>query len=78
MLGFFLDCIQNKILLDINNNSLELNQDKWFRSFEHGSITIKNQLYTLRATENKRKLVYEDNYLVRTVPFTINNNKEIV
>lgn len=67
-----------KSLLDINNKSLELNQDKWFRSFEQGSITIKNQIYTLRATENKRKLVYEDNKIIGTTPFTINNDKEII
>lgn len=67
-----------KSLLDINNKSLELNQDKWFRSIENGSITIKNQLYTLRATENKRKLITVDNKIVGTVPFTIDNNKEIV
>lgn len=67
-----------KSLLDINNNSLELNQDKWFRSFEQGSITIKNQIYTLRATENKRKLVYGENKIIGTTPFTINNDKKII
>src|ERR1700712_4979997 len=67
-----------KSLLDKDNNSLKLDQDKWFRSLENGTITISNQLYTLRATENKRKLVYVDNKLIKTIPFIINSDKKIV
>lgn len=67
-----------KTLLNEDTKSLQLDQDKWFRSLENGSITISNQLYTLRATENKRKLVYINNKLTETVPFIINTDKKIV
>ena len=42
----------------IKDESLELMQDKWFRSIKDGSITIENQLYKLVPTENKRQIIY--------------------
>jgi hypothetical protein len=37
------------------------------------------QLYTLKVTENKRKLIYdENNKLINSVPFKINLDKEII
>jgi len=55
----------------IKNNSVVINQAKWFKSIEKGNITIKDQLYTLTATENKRELVYENGIMVGTKPFVI-------
>lgn len=59
----------------IKNNKLELNQVKWFKNIEEGNITLKNQIYTLIPTENKRQLIYKNNELVDTKPFIIDNNK---
>jgi len=36
-------------------------------------------MYTLQVTENKRKLIYnESGKLIRTTPYIINENKEII
>jgi|SRR5882757_6020309 len=57
--------------------SLILDQEKWFRSIEEANITIKNKIYTLLPTENKRQLIYKNNKLIATKPFTI-DNKNII
>nr|YP_010697864.1 DNA polymerase [Phellinidium ferrugineofuscum]WCF76825.1 DNA polymerase [Phellinidium ferrugineofuscum] len=59
-------------LLD-SNGSIELNQEKWFRSVEQGTITIKNSSYDLKPTNNKRELIYEGGKLVGTKNIVINN-----
>ena len=51
------------------NASIERNQDKWFKSINDGNITIKDQIYTFKATDNKRQLIYKDNILVATKPY---------
>jgi hypothetical protein len=55
-----------------------LNQDKWFKSISEGNISVRDQVYTLIATENKRQLISDNNILLGTKPYTIdnNNNKE--
>lgn len=68
---------QIKSLL-IKDSKLELYHDKWFRNFEDSSIEIKNQMYTLVSTENKRKLVYVENKLIDTTPFIINSDNKII
>jgi hypothetical protein len=66
-------------LLLYKESLLEKFQNKWRRNLSDGSIKIKDELYTLRVTNNKRKLIYdENNKLINTFPFTINLNKEIV
>ena len=55
------------------------NQDKWFKSLSEGNIKILEQLYTLRVTDNKRKLEFnENNNLVKTIPFNISNSGKII
>lgn len=62
-------------LLEINKE-LEINQDKWHRNFSMGYIDIKNEIYTLKITDNKRKLIYDSkNKLLKTVPFNLNNGE---
>jgi DNA polymerase elongation subunit (family B) len=56
----------------IKDNKLELNQVKWFKSLKDSNITIKNQLYTLIPTSNKRNLIYKNNKKERKSPFKIN------
>ena len=49
------------------NNSLTLNQEKWFRNLINSSITVKSDTdYNLKATSNKRIPVYTDGLLVST------------
>ena len=62
-----------KNLLSKSENGLELRHDKWFKSLSDGSITIKEQIYNLISTENKRKLIRDDSgKIIRTEPFKIN------
>ena len=54
-------------------NGLELRHDKWFKSLSDGTITIKEQIYNLISTENKRKLIRDDSgKIIKTKPFKIN------
>jgi hypothetical protein len=45
---------------------------KWFKSLEQGNITIKEQLYRLKQTDNKRDNIYLNNTIVSTKPIIIN------
>jgi hypothetical protein len=63
----------------VKNSKLEFNQSKWYRNISSANINIKDQLYTLKVTNNKRKLLYNNNDLLTgTTPFIINDKKEIV
>ena len=54
-------------------------QNIWRKYLSEGHIEILEQLYTLKVTENKRKLIYdENNKLINSVPFKINLDKEII
>lgn len=64
----------------LNKNSiLEKNHEKWFKQMSSGTITIKDQLYSLKVTSNKRELIYNnENRLIKTKPYIINENKQII
>src|SRR6266540_3469916 len=56
------------------NKFIELKQTKWFKSLADANITINEQLYSLKATENKRELVYDyNNKLVATKALRLKN-----
>jgi DNA polymerase type B, organellar and viral len=57
----------------IRNKSLELNHDKWFRDFSSGIITIKDSLYNLVVSSNKRKNIYINNKFIGTKPIKLKN-----
>jgi hypothetical protein len=58
---------------------LEKFQNKWRKNISDGNISVNNQLYTIKVTDNKRKLIYdENNKLINSVPYVINDNKEII
>jgi len=61
----------------INKDSkLIKTQDKWYKDISKGHIEVKNQLYTLQQTDNKRELLYNStNQLVGTKPYTLINNE---
>jgi hypothetical protein len=48
------------------------------KNITKGNISILNEVYTLKVTNNKRKLIYENNKLVKTVPYVIDLNKKIL
>ena len=53
-------------------------QDKWFKSIYSGTIKIEELPYSIKYTDNKRELIFNNGKLVNTKPFTINANKEII
>lgn len=58
------------------DNKLERMQTKWFKSIGEGTITLKDQLYTLKLSGGKRNLVYNDNdILTHTTPIVLQNGK---
>ena len=56
----------------IRDHKIELHHDKWFRKLSEGKINIKDQIYTLIATDNKRKFIYDHNKIVGTKPIILN------
>lgn len=70
------DSLKNLLIKDSHKN---LYHEKWFNDFNNSTINVKNQIYTLSVTDNKRKLIYdENNVFINTTPFIINKNKEII
>jgi len=60
-------------------STLEKFQTKWIKKLSKGQIEVIDQLYTLKVTDNKRKLIYnENNKLIKTEAFVINDKKEII
>jgi hypothetical protein len=77
----FKDSVSFEMLesLLVRESALSLNQDKWFRDMGIGQIEIKNQVYSLKATENKRQFIYDKKGIaIDTKPFSINDNRDIV
>ena len=60
--------------LQIKDEKLELFHEKWFKDLAEGNIQIVKNPYNLAVTDNKRKLVYENNILVGTEPYSISTN----
>ena len=63
------------------DETLTLNQERWFKNLQDGTITIKEQLYSLAVTGNKRRLNYNNGILIATKPFILDgsniiNNKD--
>jgi hypothetical protein len=54
-------------------NKLNLSHKKWFKSLINSNIIIKEQLYTLIATDNKRDFIYENNKLLDTKSYIVKN-----
>lgn len=66
------------------DTKLEIKQDKWYRNISDSTIAVKDEIYSLIATENKRILIYDDNNnLIDTKPLNLpyykntNNNKKL-
>ena len=58
---------------------IEKSQIKWRKNLSEGHIKVLNELYTIKITDNKRKLIYDkNNKLIGTTPYIINKDKEII
>jgi hypothetical protein len=58
----------------IKESYSKFNQTKWFKNLNKGTISVLDQLYTLKVTDNKRKLIYnQDNVLIDTIPLFLVN-----
>ena len=63
-------------LTTVKNKKLEIYQNKWYKNISQGNIEIKNEIYTLMKTENKRKLIYDNqNKFIDTLPLKILEDK---
>jgi hypothetical protein len=61
------------------DKTLGLNHNKWYKILFDSSIQIKDQIYTLKVTSNKRELIYDNNNkLINTRPFIIDKDKSII
>ena len=56
---------------------LEVNHQCWVSDLVESSISIKDSLYTLKVKNNKRKLIYKNRKFIATVPYIIDENKEV-
>lgn len=57
----------------VKDTKIEQNHKKWFRQISEGKITIKDQIYTLIATDNKREFIYKNNKIIGTKAITLND-----
>nr|QWO71399.1 DNA polymerase [Lyophyllum semitale] len=58
------------------NTKLTIPQDKWYKNISKGNIQIKEEVYNLRVTANKRELVYDEkNNFIDTKPFILQDGK---
>ena len=63
----------------IKNFVIKKEHTKWFRNLDEAKISLLEQIYTIKVTENKRKLLYnKNNKLIATKAYKINLNKEII
>jgi len=71
--------LENFENLLFEDSLLEKIQTKWIKNISKGFIEIRDDLYTLRVTDNKRELIYDvNNKLIKTKPYVIDNKKEVV
>ncbi len=64
-----------KALLN-KDTKLEVKQEKWYSDISNGQFHIKDEIYTLMTTDNKRKLLYNsENKFYDTLPLKIVNSQ---
>lgn len=57
---------------------IKLSQDKWYKDIGQSHITVKDEVYTLMVTDNKRELIFNnDNIFVDTKPLKLTNGSII-
>lgn len=56
------------------NSTLEIKQEKWYSDVSNGLFHIKDEIYTLMVTDNKRKLLYnKESIFIDTIPLILEN-----
>nr|YP_010697740.1 hypothetical protein P1R16_mgp05 [Porodaedalea niemelaei]WCF76636.1 hypothetical protein [Porodaedalea niemelaei] len=64
---------QMKPLLN-KDESLQINQDKWYKHIDEGLIAVKNEIYTLMLTDNKRELLFTADGIFKDInPYVLSN-----
>ena len=62
----------------LRDPNIKVNQYKWFKDMSESTIYIRSQIYTLQATENKRKIIRDDaGKFIDTQPYTIKDSEII-
>jgi DNA polymerase type B, organellar and viral len=62
----------------LNKDSLIKKSQRKLRKFlNQGHIEVLEQIYTLQVTDNKRKLIYDNNKLIATEAYKINKSKNL-
>lgn len=65
---------QLKTLLYVDN--VKISQSKWYKNFSEATINVLDQIYTLRATENKRELIKDSvGKIIDTRPYQLLNGE---
>jgi hypothetical protein len=64
--GLSKDAVSN---LHIFDSSIEINQQKWYKSLFEGKISVAEMAYNLKCTTNKRRPIYNDNIFDNTIPY---------
>ena len=66
--------LESLYLLLTKDNNFKIPKNKWYRHINEGTITILDQLYTLKVTDSKRLLIYNNsNILYNTAPYILDN-----
>jgi hypothetical protein len=55
------------------NKSLNINQIKWFREKETSTIKIEETKHTLKLSNNKREMIFENGKFKSTKPLILHN-----
>ena len=59
-----------------NKNKLSLIQEKWYKNLTLGVLEVKQEIYTLVATENKRVMLFENQKeKMKTFPLYLSQSK---
>ena len=65
-----------KSLLQKSKEGIKINQEKWYRDFEAGTIRVKDEIYTLMVTDNKRQIIWDScGRFVDTAPYLLENGE---
>ena len=57
---------------------LEIKQEKWYSDYSKAIFNVKDEIYTLMVTNQKRKLIYDsNNKFVATLPLKIEGDNII-
>lgn len=57
----------------LQDSTRELTQEKWNKQLFEGTISTSDQLYTLKATSNKRQPIYNNGIFDNTKPYNYDN-----